>query len=214
MESQHGFEGLEERKFLRVPDFAGAVRGVVPQSLRLRFTTVGGRARSHIPDCLAVMQGGWWLVDVRPVHLAVKAEDRAGFAAARELAVDLRVVTALIFMAWPATGIRAATPELARALGEEARQRQLDYVERSAVPGKQASATKSYSDPPAIPLVAAAVFEMADRLLRSPDESAASAALGPPAAEARYVSRKVGYSIRRGPGTSTALQTVLLAHHP
>ncbi|MFF0294562.1 hypothetical protein ACFYST_15180 [Kitasatospora sp. NPDC004614] len=203
MGSQHGFEGLEERKFLRVPDFAGAVRGVVSQSLRLRFTTVGGRARSHIPDCLAVMPDGRWLVDVRPVHLAVKAEDRAAFAAARELAIDLRAITALIFMAWPTTGIRAATPELARALSEEARQRQLDYVERSAA-SRPARPSPTATRRP----------HLADRLLRSPDESAASAALGPPAADARYVSRKVGYSIRRGPGTSTALQTVLLAHHP
>ncbi|MFI9276064.1 hypothetical protein ACIGXM_36090 [Kitasatospora sp. NPDC052896] len=102
-----------------------------------------------------------------------------------------------IFMAWPETGTRAATPELAQAPGKEARRRQLDYAERSAVPGKQASATTFYSDPPATPLAAVAVFEMADRLLRRPDEAIASAALGPLAAEARYVSRKVSYSIRR-----------------
>ncbi|MFB7668966.1 hypothetical protein ACFC1R_34480 [Kitasatospora sp. NPDC056138] len=68
--------------------------------------------------------------------------------------IDPWVVTALIFMAWPETGTRDATPELARALGEEACWRQPDHAE-SAVPGKQASATKSYSDPPATPLVAA-----------------------------------------------------------
>jgi hypothetical protein len=74
-------------------------------------------------------------------------------------------------------------------------------------------ATRSNSGPPATPLVAAAVFEMADRLLRGPGEATPSAALGPLAAEARYVSRKVSYSIRRGAGTSIPLQAALLAHH-
>ncbi|MBD0746731.1 hypothetical protein BG418_34450 [Streptomyces sp. CBMA152] len=82
----HGFESLEERKFLRAVDFAGSVRGVLSQPFRLRFKTVAGKVRSHIPDYLVVMPDGRWLVDVRPARRADKAEDRECFAAARELA--------------------------------------------------------------------------------------------------------------------------------
>jgi hypothetical protein len=83
---QHGFESLEERKFLRALDFAGEVRDVLSQPFRMRFKTAVGKTRSHIPDYLAVMPGGLWLVNVRPMRLASKEEDRICFAAAGELA--------------------------------------------------------------------------------------------------------------------------------
>ncbi|MFF2548042.1 TnsA-like heteromeric transposase endonuclease subunit [Kitasatospora sp. NPDC058063] len=80
----HGFESLEERRFLRAADFAGSVRDVLSQPFRLRYRAAG-RTRTHIPDYLVVTRGGRWLVDVRPLHL-VKDVDRPGFAAAAELA--------------------------------------------------------------------------------------------------------------------------------
>ncbi|MDH6128225.1 hypothetical protein [Kitasatospora sp. GP82] len=64
---QDGFESLEERKFLWALDFAGAVLDVLSQPLRLRFKTVGGKARFHIPDYLVVMPDGRWLVEVATV---------------------------------------------------------------------------------------------------------------------------------------------------
>ncbi|MCX5215860.1 hypothetical protein OG689_42705 [Kitasatospora sp. NBC_00240] len=80
----HGFESLEEHRFLRAADFAGPVRDVLSQPFRLRYWA-SGRTRTHIPDYLVVTWGGRWLVDVRPLHL-VKDADRPGFAAAAELA--------------------------------------------------------------------------------------------------------------------------------
>lgn len=82
----HGFESLEERKFLRAVDFAGSVREVLSQPFRLRFKTAAGKVRSHIPDYLVAVPDARWLVDVRPASQADKVEDRECFAAARELA--------------------------------------------------------------------------------------------------------------------------------
>jgi hypothetical protein len=125
--------------------------------------------------------------------------------------MDLRAVTTLIFMTWPEARPHAATPTLAEALDVEARQRHERYLERRAAPGKT-QAARAYSDPPADPLVAAAVFDIADRFLRSPDENAAAALLSPLAAEARYAHQPLSYSVRRAAGTSFPLQVVLLTH--
>jgi hypothetical protein len=128
--------------------------------------------------------------------------------------MDLRAVTSLIFMTWPEARPHAATPTLAQALDAEAQQRHNAFLERrtSPSPGKAGNPARAYSTPPTDPLVAAAVFEIADRFLRSPDEVAASALLGPLAAEARYAHQPVSYNIRRARGTSVPLQVVLLTH--
>ncbi|MEU7497013.1 hypothetical protein AB0B52_07995 [Streptomyces griseofuscus] len=57
---------------------------VLSQPFRLDFEHAGGRAW-HIPDFLAVIGGGMWLLDVRPMEL-IKEEDALKFAAAREVA--------------------------------------------------------------------------------------------------------------------------------
>jgi hypothetical protein len=84
----HGFESLEERALLLALDFTGAAEDVVPQPFLLRFGTVGGGFRGHVPDFLAVFRdGSRWLFDVRPARL-VKEEDAACFAAAAEAALE------------------------------------------------------------------------------------------------------------------------------
>lgn len=81
----HGFESLEEQRFLLALDFAGGVTDVVSQPFRLRAETTAGW-REHIPDFLAVTRSGAHLVDVRPRAL-IRDEDRVLFAAAAEAAL-------------------------------------------------------------------------------------------------------------------------------
>jgi hypothetical protein len=81
----HGFESLEEQRFLLALDFAGGVTDVVSQPFRLRAETAAGW-REHVPDFLAVTGSGVHLVDVRPRDL-VRDEDRVLFAAAAEAAL-------------------------------------------------------------------------------------------------------------------------------
>ncbi|WP_223185767.1 TniQ family protein [Streptomyces sp. CBMA152] len=125
--------------------------------------------------------------------------------------MDLKAVTSLIFMTWPEARPHAATPTLAQALDAEAQRRHEDFAQQRAA-GKRGPAARAYVVPSADPLAAAAVFEMADRFLRSSDENAASALLGPLAEEARYAHQPVSYTIRRAQGTSIPLQIVLLTH--
>ncbi len=61
----HGFESLEEQRFLLALDFAGGVTDLVSQPFRLRVQTTAGW-REHIPDFLAVTGYGVHLIDVRP----------------------------------------------------------------------------------------------------------------------------------------------------
>jgi hypothetical protein len=81
---QHGFESLEEQRFLLALDFCG-VTDVVSQPFRLRAETTAGW-REHIPDFLAVTRSGAHLVDVRPRNL-IRDEDQVLFAAAAEAAL-------------------------------------------------------------------------------------------------------------------------------
>jgi hypothetical protein len=81
----HGFESLEEQRFLLALDFAGGVTDVVSQPFRLRAETTAGW-REHIPDFLAVTRSGAHLVDVRP-RVLIRDEDRGLFAAAAEAAL-------------------------------------------------------------------------------------------------------------------------------
>ncbi|MFG2028098.1 TnsA-like heteromeric transposase endonuclease subunit [Streptomyces sp. NPDC048825] len=80
---KHGFESLEEVCLLVALDFLRASE-VLSQPFRLDFEHAGGHAW-HIPDFLAVIGGGMWLLDVRPMEL-IKEEDALKFAAAREVA--------------------------------------------------------------------------------------------------------------------------------
>ena len=61
----HGFESLEEVRLLVALDFVGASE-VLSQPFRLDFAHKGGSSW-HIPDYLAVIGGGMWLMDVRPM---------------------------------------------------------------------------------------------------------------------------------------------------
>ena len=79
----HGFESLEEVRLLVALDFVGASE-VLSQPFRLDFGHKSGSSW-HIPDYLAVIGGGRWLMDVRPLRL-IKDEDALKFAAAREMA--------------------------------------------------------------------------------------------------------------------------------
>ncbi|MFG2407430.1 TnsA-like heteromeric transposase endonuclease subunit [Streptomyces brevispora] len=80
---KHGFESLEEVRLLVALDFLRASE-VLSQPFRLDFEHAGGRAW-HIPDFLAVIGGGMWLLDVRPMEL-IKEDDALKFAASREVA--------------------------------------------------------------------------------------------------------------------------------
>lgn len=80
---KHGFESLEEMRLLVALDFLG-VSEVLSQPFRLDFEHVGGPSW-HIPDFLALISGGMWLLDVRPMEL-IKDGDALKFAAAREVA--------------------------------------------------------------------------------------------------------------------------------
>jgi hypothetical protein len=54
----------------------------------LRFGTVTGEVRRHVPDFLAVFRdGSRWLFDVRPAEL-IEEEDATCFAAAAEAALE------------------------------------------------------------------------------------------------------------------------------
>lgn len=81
----HGFESLEEQRFLLALDFAGGAVDVVSQPFRLRAETAAGW-REHVPDFLAVTAGGVLLADVRPRSL-VRDDDLLLFAAAAEAAL-------------------------------------------------------------------------------------------------------------------------------
>lgn len=80
----HGFESLEEQRFLLALDFCG-VTDVVSQPFRLRAETTAGW-REHIPDFLAVTGDGVLLADIRPRDL-IRDDDRVLFAAAAEAAL-------------------------------------------------------------------------------------------------------------------------------
>ncbi|MFJ8970826.1 TnsA-like heteromeric transposase endonuclease subunit [Streptomyces anulatus] len=79
----HGFESLEEMRLLVALDFMRASE-VLSQPFRLDFEHIHGQSW-HIPDFLAMVGSGMWLLDVRPMEL-VKEEDALKFAAAREVA--------------------------------------------------------------------------------------------------------------------------------
>lgn len=81
----HGFESLEEQRFLLALEFAGNLLDVLPQPFRLRFSAQG-KDRSHTPDFLCVGREGTWLIDVRPADL-VEEDDLVLFAAAAEAAL-------------------------------------------------------------------------------------------------------------------------------
>jgi hypothetical protein len=84
----HGFESLEEQSLLLALDFTGTLEDVLPQPFTLRFGTVGGAFRRHVPDFLAVFRdGSRWLFDVRPARL-VAEDDAVCFAAAAEAALE------------------------------------------------------------------------------------------------------------------------------
>ena len=79
----HGFESLQEMRpagRAGLPEGVGGAVAAVPAGLR-----ACGRMSWHIPDFLAVIGGGMWLLDVRPMEL-VKDADALKFAAARESA--------------------------------------------------------------------------------------------------------------------------------
>ena len=82
----HGFESMEEQRFLLALDFAGGASDVVSQPFRLRAETAAGW-REHVPDFLAVTTGGVLLADIRPRSL-VREEDLVLFAAAAEAALS------------------------------------------------------------------------------------------------------------------------------
>jgi hypothetical protein len=80
---KHGFESLEELRLLVALDFLRASE-VLSQPFRLDFEHVDGQSW-HIPDYLALIDGGVWLLDVRPLELIEEADDLK-FAATREVA--------------------------------------------------------------------------------------------------------------------------------
>ncbi|MBQ1122744.1 TnsA-like heteromeric transposase endonuclease subunit [Streptomyces sp. B15] len=107
----HGFESLEEQRFLLALDFAGRARDVLSQPLRLRFM-VAGRERTHTPDFLLLLPDGCWLVDVRPRKL-IKPGDVECFAAARHAAyvVGWRYSVVVGWLAHVTAGLEAMSAQ-------------------------------------------------------------------------------------------------------
>jgi hypothetical protein len=60
----HGFESMAELRLLLALDFVGAQQ-ILAQPFRLRFQADGDWLE-HVPDFVAVLPAGTWLLDVRP----------------------------------------------------------------------------------------------------------------------------------------------------
>ncbi|MFE5097030.1 hypothetical protein ACFRCI_43725 [Streptomyces sp. NPDC056638] len=130
----HGFESLEEMRLLVALDFVGASE-VLSQPFRLDFQH-GGGSSWHIPDYLAVIGGGMWLLDVRPMEL-IKDEDALKFAAAREMAAACGWRYSVV-AGWRPTGLRTrARP------GDPVAERMIDRTAQGSTPRARGRSPRS-----------------------------------------------------------------------
>lgn len=123
--------------------------------------------------------------------------------------IDLRALSGLVLMTWPHARELAATEALAVLVDREAERRHGEFATSRAPTGKQRRASHHYSDPPADPVVAGAVFGIAVRLLSAPDETEAHELMAPITDGAKGRDVSVGYQVRRLSGTSYPLRVVL-----
>ncbi|MFC8793073.1 TniQ family protein [Streptomyces cinereoruber] len=126
--------------------------------------------------------------------------------------VDLRAVSALIFMTWPRARKLADAEALAALVDREAEQRHADFARSraEAEAGRRRQASRHYSDPPADPAVAGAVLGIAARLMSAADENETHEVMAPIIDGAKERNFSMSYQFRRLSGTSYPLQAILL----
>ncbi|MFE7424352.1 TniQ family protein [Streptomyces sp. NPDC057545] len=124
--------------------------------------------------------------------------------------IDLRALSALIFMTWPRARELADTKTLAVLVDREAEKRHVEFAESRAETPRRRQASHHYSDPPADPAVAGAVLGIAARLLSAPDENETHELMAPIVDGAKERNFSMSYQFRRLSGTSYPLQAILL----
>ncbi|MFJ3701617.1 MULTISPECIES: TniQ family protein [unclassified Streptomyces] len=126
--------------------------------------------------------------------------------------IDLRALSALIFMTWPHARQLADMEALAVLVDREAEKRHADFTKSRAEDeaSRRRQASHHYSDPAADPAVAGAVLGIAARLLSAPDENETHELMAPIIARAKVQNFSMSYQFRRLNGTSYPLQAILL----
>ncbi|QFQ98377.1 TniQ family protein [Streptomyces phaeolivaceus] len=126
--------------------------------------------------------------------------------------IDLRALSALIFMTWPRARALADTEALAVLVDREAEERHAEFAKSraEAKAGRRRQASHHYSDPAADPAVAGAVLGIAARLLSAPDENETHELMAPIIDGAKERNFSMSYQFRRLSGTSYPLQAILL----
>lgn len=125
--------------------------------------------------------------------------------------MDLRTVTALTLLSWPAARPLCATPLLAQALDAEAAWRQHEY--ERLLRGAKKHSSQAFLRPAVDALAGAAVLHVADRLLRL-DEAQARDALAPLTEAAASRATALTSYLRHLPGSSLPLQLALTSCAP
>jgi hypothetical protein len=125
--------------------------------------------------------------------------------------MDLRTVTALTLLSWPAARALCATPLLTQVLDAEAAWRQHEY--ERLLRGAKKHSSQAFLRPAADALAGAAVLHVADRLLRL-DEARARDALAPLAEAAASRATALTTYLRHLPGSSLPLQMALTSRTP
>ncbi|WP_442813434.1 TniQ family protein [Streptomyces sp. NBC_01754] len=119
--------------------------------------------------------------------------------------MDMRAVTALIFISWPQARPLAITETLARAVGGEAKRRRLlVWDQRKRV--KHGPIGDFFHEPPSRPLAVGAVLGIAERLLSADDGSGDPSALTEIYQRSAEIHPGVSARIAKAPGISPGLR--------
>ncbi|MCQ0023342.1 hypothetical protein M4914_10555 [Streptomyces somaliensis DSM 40738] len=125
--------------------------------------------------------------------------------------IDLRALSALIFMVWPCARELAETEALAVLVDREAEKRHAEFARsRAEAEAGRRQASHHYSDPAADPAVAGAVLGIAAQLLSAPDENATHEVMVPIINRAKERIFSMSYQFRSFGGSSYPLQAILL----
>ncbi|WP_256726155.1 hypothetical protein [Streptomyces sp. MNU77] len=126
--------------------------------------------------------------------------------------IDLRALSALIFMAWPCARELADTEALAVLVDREAEKRRTEFAKSraEAEAGRRRQASHHYSDPAVDPAVAGAVLGIAAKLLAAPDENETHEVMVPIIDRAKERNFSMSYQFRSFGGSSYPLRAILL----
>ncbi|WP_078968936.1 TniQ family protein [Streptomyces sp. MMG1522] len=126
--------------------------------------------------------------------------------------IDLRALSALIFMTWPCGRELADTEALAMLVDREAEKRHAEFAKSraEAEAGRRRQASHHYSNPAADPAVAGAVLGIAAKLLAAPDENETHEVMAPIIDRAKERNFSMSYQFRSFGGSSYPLQAILL----